>query len=169
MKNKPASLIVLSVASAVAVVTSLIWTGQSLAHLGPTSELYRKKLSDIRELTALQQTMQGYRRLLAAREQKAGSPAALPNLLRETLPGREAAFREIDPLPTLPGWTARRMSVVLTDISGDDLGRLLNEAAKRQPPWSLLECTLLASPTPGRLAKVEWVLGMVEKSAENRN
>jgi hypothetical protein len=169
MKNKPVGLIVLSVAAAVATLTGLIWTGQSLAHLGSTTELYRKKLSDIRELTSLQQTMQGYRLVLAAREQRTGSPAALPDLLRTTLPGREAAFREIDPLPTLPGWTARRMSVALTDISGDDLGRLLDEAARRQPPWSLLECTLLASPTPGRLAKVEWVLGMVEKSAENRN
>jgi hypothetical protein len=169
MNNKPVGLIVLSVTAAVATLTGLIWTGQSLARLGPAAELYRKKVSDIRELTSLQQTLQDYRRVLAAREQMDGSPAALPDLLRTTLPGREAAFRELDPLPTLPGWTARRMSVALTDISGDDLGRLLAEVARRQPPWSLLECTLLASPTPGRLAKAEWVLGMVEKAAENRN
>ena len=167
MNNKPVGLIVLSVVAAVAVLTSLIWTGKSLSRLGPTAELYRKKLSDIRELASMQQTLQGYRRVLAARDRQNSSPATLPDLLRTTLPGREASFRELDPLPTLPGWTARRMSVVLTDISGDDLGRLLDEAAKRQPPWSLLECTLLASPTPGRLAKVEWVLGMVEKTSSH--
>jgi hypothetical protein len=163
MKDKPLRLIVLSVAAVIAALTGLIWTAQSLVHLRQTTDLYRKKMSDIRELSGLRQTVLQHRRILAEREKMPGSPAPLPDVLQTALHGREAVCHEIAPLPTLPGWTARRVSVALSDISGDDLGRLFDEAAKRQPPWSLLECTLMASPTPGRLARVELVMGAVER------
>jgi hypothetical protein len=165
MKDNPIRLILLRVAAGVAVLTGLVWSGQSLAHLGQTTDLYRKKISDIRELSTLRQTVLRYRHVLTDREQMAGPLTPLAEVLRTALPGRETAMHEIDPLPTLPGWTARRVSVALTDISGDDVGRLLNETARCRPPWSLLECTLLASPTRGRLAKAELVLGAVEKTA----
>jgi hypothetical protein len=165
MKDKPAMLIVLCVAAIVAALTGTIWTARSLVQLPRDVVAYQKKVSDIRELSAMQRTVLGHRALLAERRRMEKTPISLSELVHDALPGKEAAIREMEATPTLPGWTARRASVALSDVSGDDLGRLLHDAANRQPPWSLLEGVLQASPTAGRLAKVELVFGSIEMTA----
>jgi hypothetical protein len=152
-----------------AVVTALagiVMTARSLAGLSQTVESYRKRTADIREVTALRNRMQVLRALVAERERQGGAPAPVTDLLQAVLPNRAVTTRQLDAMPTLPGWTAQRVSVVLTDIAGDELGRLLQEAARRQPAWTPLDGTLLASSTPGRLAKVELTLMAVGRTGK---
>ncbi|MEI6148492.1 MAG: hypothetical protein WCS01_05295, partial [bacterium] len=85
MKDNPIRLILLRVAAGVAVLTGLVWTGQSLAHLGQATDLYRKKISDIRELSTLRQTVLRYRRVLTDREQMASPLTPLAEVLRTAL------------------------------------------------------------------------------------
>ena len=152
-------LLVLRVTAALAIVTGLAMSG-----LQDASALYGRKMADARELAAMRQRAHDLRAIVAERTREAGPAATVSELLQAALPGHAAVTRELDPTPTLPGWTARRVSVALSDVTGDELGRLFQEAAKRRS-WALLECTLLASSTPGRLTKAELVLGTVERTA----
>lgn len=160
---------VLGAAAALAVLIGLIMTARSMAGLSRTAELHRRKADDLRTLAAMRHTAQYYRSVAAARDRTEGAVPPLTDLLRSVLSGRDATIRELPPLPTLPGWSARRVSVVLTNLPGEELGRLLQEAGRQQPGWTLLECTLQASPEAGRLTRVELVLGTVEKTIEGLN
>ena len=152
-------------AAALAVLIGLAMTVRSLSGLKETAELYGHKTAEVRELAAMRQRAHDLRAIVAERAGEAGPAPTVSELLQAALPTHAAVTRELDPSPTLPGWTARRVSVVLSDISGDELGRLFQEAGKRHPSWALLECTLLAAQPPGRLAKAELVLGTVERTA----
>lgn len=165
MKNNPRSLPILRTAAALAVLAALMMTVRSLATLRDSTDLYRRRTADAIELAALRQRAHSLNAIVATREQEGSPSGTLSDLLQTALPGHPATTREMDPTPTLAGWTARRVSVVLSDVSGDELGRFLQTAADHHPPWALLECSLLAAPTPGRLTKAELVLGSVEHAA----
>ena len=44
-------------------------------------------------------------------------------------------------------------------------GKLLDAGVAANPPWTLLECTLFAAPTPGRVAKATLVFSTVERAS----
>ena len=165
MKDDRRLLVTLSVMAALAVLASLVLTVRSLTGLRRTTELCQKTSADIGELTALRQRSQQLNAIVAARETMTEPSIPISKLLQTALPVRTATSRELEPVSTVPGWTARRVSVVLTDVTGDELGNLFQEATRCQPPWAILDCTLFASPTPGRLTKAELTLGMVERAA----
>lgn len=156
---------ILGAVTALAGVIGLVMTVRTVAGLPQTTALYSRKAADLQTLAGLRQQALQHRALVAAYAQQAGVPVPLATVLREALPGRDATLRELDPPPTLPGWSARRTRVVFAGISGAEMGRFLDDAARRQPAWSLLECTLIAAPTPGRLAKADLVLGTVSRDA----
>lgn len=144
--------------------SGIVWTLRTLAGIDEAVAAFRKKSSDTRELVALRDTARRHRKALADREGMAAPLVPMNEILRSVFPGREIATRELDPAPAPPGWTGRRLSVSLVDVPGDDLGRLLGEASSRQPGWTLLECTLHASPVAGRLAKADLVFGAPERT-----
>jgi hypothetical protein len=158
------SLFILSVLAAAATLAGVALSIRSLAGLSRTAELYRKKTADIREVAVLRNRMHALRALVAERERQTGQPVAIQELLQAAVPSRTATTRELDPMPTVPGWTARRVSVALNDITGDELGRLFQEAARARPGWTPIECTLFAAPAPGRLSKADVTMVTVERA-----
>ena len=165
MIARPSGLILFGAVTTLVGVVALVMTVRTVTGLSQTAALYNRKTADLRTLAGLRQQTLQQRAIVAGHAEQAEAPAPLSVVLREALPGREAALRDLDPLPTLPGWAARRTRVTFTDIAGDEMGRFLDDAARRQPAWALLECTLVAAPTPGRLAKAELVLCVVTRDA----
>ncbi len=162
MKPRPRLLLSLSVAAAVAGMTGVIITVRSLVGLPQLFDSYRRKASDLHTLHAMQLTASRYREMLATNRKDPGIPVPLSNLLSATIPGCDVTIREREPVPTATGWIAKRFSVTLKSVSGDDLSRFLAEASRQSPVWTLQECTLMAATIPGQLAKAELVMGVVE-------
>lgn len=165
MSGERNSLRALRIAAGVAAVCGLAMAATRLAALPEESGRWRKKAADLQEIRKLQATLEQQERVVAG---FGAYPAAAPDLgplLRNAFQGKTVATRERDAVPTLAGWTGRRVSVVIEDVEGADLDRFLENAAALRPPWGLAECVLQASGKSGRLSRAELTLVTVEKAA----
>jgi hypothetical protein len=151
-------------AAGLSLLAGLLLTARSLGGLDRTLEILSRKAADAGELAGLRKQAVRHQALLEATTRYPDTPQGLETLARATLPGQAMRILTTDLSPSVPGWTARKVSVEFNDIAGSDLGRLLDAGAAATPPWTLLECTLLASPTPGRIAKATLVLVTAERS-----
>jgi len=158
-------LILLWSTAGLSLLAGLLLTARSLGGLGRTTEILAKKADDARELAGLRERAARHQALLKAYAQYPTTPAGFEALERTTLPGQAMRILTTDVSPSVPGWTTRKVSVEINDIAGADLGRLLDAGAAATPPWTLLECTLFAAPTPGRVAKATLVFVTVERTA----
>jgi hypothetical protein len=166
MKKNNHSLTALWSAAILAAIVGVILSIQSLRDIGRTTEIWHKKTNDLQEMLAMRTTAATHRNLLKLYAQYPASPAPLGELARVAVPGLMLTTRSTETHPSAPGWTSRKVSLGLADISGNDLGRFLEAVGTASPPWALLDCTITSSPTPGRLAKVELVLETVERSLQ---
>ncbi len=166
MKKNNLSLTILWSLAILALLTGLLLSIRVVGNIGHTTENWRKKNSELQDMMAMRATASEYRALLRYYSQYPASPPQLSDLAHTAVPGVTLTTRLTDTHPATPGWTARKVNIGITDIAGDDLGRFLEAASGSTPPWALLDCTLSASPTPGRLAKVELVLETVERSVQ---
>lgn len=163
MKNSKPILTLLWSAAILSLLAGLGLSLSSSRQIGPTKERWQKQAGQMQEMMALRAKAATHRELLNRYAQYPGTPPQLESVARHAVPGLNPATRSTEVQPSVAGWTARKVSVALSDISGDDLGRFLEEASRTTPPWALLDCTLSASATTGRLAKVEMTLVTVEK------
>lgn len=152
-------------AAGLALLAGLLLTTRSLAGMDRTLEILSRKTADASELAALRDRAALHQALLASYAGYPATPTGLDALSRIALPGTPMRIVTTDLSPSVPGWKARKVSVEFNDIAGADLGRFLDAGAAATPPWSLAECTLLASPTPGRIAKATLVLVAAERQA----
>ena len=151
---------------AIAIAASLlgvVLTVRNFAVLPRGSERWDKKSADRTELQAIRKAVERQERMVASFESLPATPTDLPALAKKQF-GKAVATRELEPMPTIAGWTARRVGLAAEDVAGDDVGHFLAEAAEAKPPWGVTECVLLASGKSGRLAKVELTLVAVEKA-----
>lgn len=148
-----------------AALLGVVWTARNLAVLPRVSERWEKKTADLAELQAIRAAVGRQDRRVAEFEAMPTAPSDLSSLAR-TCFGKAVATRELEPMPTVAGWTARRVALALDDVAGDDVGRFMAEAAAAKPPWGVTECVLQASGKSGRLARAEWTLVAVEKSGK---
>lgn len=163
MKKNNNTLPTLWGAAIIALVIGLLLSVRTLGGIGRTTEIWNKKTNEFQELLAMREIAAKHRNLLKRYAQFPATPAPLEELARNAVPGLNLMTRSTESHPSVPGWTARKVSIGITDIMGDDLGRFLEALSAATPPWALLDCTLSASPAPGRLAKVEMVLETVER------
>lgn len=150
-------------AAGIALLAGILLTFNSLTGMNRTTEIMNKKTADAHDLAELQANADMHRAILRHYAQYQTAPIAFETLVKTMLPDRACSTRSTETLPTVPGWSARKISVGFSNISGAELGHLLETGANATPPWTLLECTLFASPTPGRLARAELVMGTVEQ------
>lgn len=162
-KNNPA-LTALWSAAIISAIIGVLLSVQSLREIRRTTEIWRKKTNDLQEMTAMRTTAAMHRSLLKLYAQYPAAPASLGELARQAVPGLNMTTRSTETHPSVPGWTARKVSLGLADITGDELGRFLEAVSTASPPWAILDCTIASSPTPGRLTKVELVLETVERN-----
>ncbi len=163
MKKNNTTLPFLWGAAFLAVMIGVMLSIRSLSGLGRTTEIWDKKAKDLQELKAMRSIAAEHRSLLNHYAQFPSFAPSLGELAAKAVPGLSFMTRTTETHPALPGWTAKKVSIGLVDITGDDLGRFLKAVGNAAPPWAILDCTLSASPAPGRLAKVELVLETVER------
>jgi len=163
MKKNNTTLPVLCGAAILSLFIGTLLTIRSLGQIERTAEIWLKKGNDLQEMTALRTIASEHRKLLEQYAQYPAAPAPLGELARLAVPGLNLMTRSTETHPSVPGWTAHKVNIGLIDISGDDFGRFLEALTTTTPPWAILDCTLSASPAPGRLAKVELVLETVGK------
>jgi hypothetical protein len=157
VKNPEPTLLLAGSATGLALVAGLILTLRTLGSLDSATALWARKATEAAALQRLAAITAEQRAEVALRATAPAEPANLGVLLRDTLPGITAEWRALEPLPTIPGWTAPRQGVTLTNLTGDELGRFLAAATTANPPWALLECSLRAAPRAGHLARAELV------------
>ncbi len=165
MKKNNTPLVILWNAAGLSLLAGLILTLHSLNGITRTREILSKKANDIRELVGLRTQANRYRSLLTATAQYPASPVPLETLARTALPSQPMRVLTTDITPSVTGWIAKKVSVEFNDIAGIDLGKLLDAGVAANPPWTLLECTLFAAPTPGRVAKATLVFSTVERAS----
>jgi hypothetical protein len=163
VKRDNASLITLWCAAGLVILTGAGLTVHSLTGLSRRQEIWKKKLDDTRELSVMRDATLRYHALLKQYAQYPAAPTRFEDLARTAVSGLNMSVLQTERRSATDGWTANRLSVELTDISGTDLGKILETGAATRPPWTLLECSLFASPTPGRLAKAKLVVESVER------
>ncbi|MEI7881106.1 MAG: hypothetical protein WCI95_09550 [bacterium] len=166
MKRNNHSLTALWSAAILAAIVGVVFSFQSLRDLGRTTEIWHKRTNDLQAMMTMRTTAATHRNLLELYAQYPAAPAPPGELARLAVPGLILTTRSTETHPSAPGWTARKVNLGLTDISGNDLGRFLEAVSTASPPWAILDCTVSASPTPGHLAKVELVLETVERSIQ---
>ncbi len=165
MKKNNTPLIIVWGAAGLSLLAGLLLTVHSLNGISRTQEILLKKANDIRELAGMRSQANRYHALLTAAVQYPAGSIPLETLARTTVPAQSMRLLATDITPSVPGWTAKKVSVEFTDIAGTDLGKLLDAGAIANPPWTLLECTLFAAATPGRVAKATLVFSTVERSS----
>ncbi|MEI6563849.1 MAG: hypothetical protein WCO42_06030 [bacterium] len=163
MKKNNTPLALLWSAAGISLLAGLLLTLRSVGDMSRTTEVWHKKANDMQEMNSLRAIAVQHRTLLKHYTGYPAVPTPLGELARTAAPGLNLMTRSTETHPTVPGWTARMVSVGLTDITGDDLGRLLDAATAANPPWALLECTVSAASTAGRLSKAELVFETVER------
>ncbi len=165
MKKNNLPLIILWTTAGLALLAGLLLTVQSLNGITRIREILLKRANDARELAGMRLQANRYYSLLTTYAQYPASPVPLETLARTTLPAQPMRVLTTDITPSVPGWTAKKVSVEFTDISGTDLGKLFDAGATAHPPWTLIECTLFAGPTPGRVAKATLVFSTAERAS----
>ncbi len=165
MKKNNTPLVILWSATGLSLLAGLILTIQSLNGINRSREILSKKATDIRELAGMRTQANRYHSLLMTAVQYPGSPVPFETLARTTLPAQPIRLLSTDITPSVSGWTAKKVSVEFNDITGSDLGKLLDAGTTATPPWTLIECTLFSAPTPGRLAKATLVFSTVERAS----
>ena len=164
MKKNNTSLPLLWGAAGLSLLIGLLLSVRALNGIGRTTEIWQKKSADLQEMQALRTVALEQRNLLKGYAKYPTAPVPLEELARTAVPGLNLMIRSKETHPALQGWTARKVSLGLVDITGDDLGRFLEAISSATPPWALLEGSLSASPASGRLAKVELVIETVERN-----
>ncbi len=163
MKKNKSTLIKLWIVAGLCLAAGLLLTVHSIGRLHRVTELLARKAADARELAGLRLQAGRYQTLLENYSRHPAMPTPFETLARSTRPGAAMTTRTTATLPSSPGWIANKVSVDFTDIAGDDLGRILEAAGAAQPPWVLVEATLFASPTAGRIAKAALVMESAER------
>ncbi|MEI8351254.1 MAG: hypothetical protein WCG36_02970 [bacterium] len=164
MEKNNSTLILLWSLAGLSLATGLLLTLRSLNAIPRTTELWERKAEDIKALTVLQTRASRNRAILDRYSRYPAVPVSLESLTQTTLPGRTLITRATESRPCVPGWSLRKVSVDLNDIEGEDLGKWLAAGAQASPPWALVECTLTAASTPGRLARATLVMETVERT-----
>ena len=150
-------------AAGIALLAGILLSFHSVGTMSRTNEILAKKASDATTLVGLQADAIRYRAIVQRYAQYPATPIPFEDVVKRTQANLPFATRSTETLPTISGWSARTVSVGFSNVSGTDLGRFLESGAAATPPWSLLECTLFASPTPGQLARAELAMGTVEQ------
>lgn len=163
MKKDNSILVTLWIAGGLSLLVGTAMTVHTFSGLSRWTEISNKKAEDARDLAAMRDVAAYYRMILKSYEQFKGTSTRFDALVRATVPAVNMVTRSTERQPAAGGWTAQRLSIEFTGIGGDELARILDAGAAENPPWTLLECSLFASPTPGRLAKAELVMGTVER------
>lgn len=164
MKKNNTPLVILWSAAGLSLLAGLILSLHSLKGINRSREILSKKANDIRELAGMRTQANRYHSLLTAAVQYPASPIPLETLARTTVPSQPMRLLSTDITPSVSGWTAKKVSAEFNDIAGSDLGKLFDAGASANPPWTILECTLFAGPTPGRVAKATLVFSTVERA-----
>jgi hypothetical protein len=165
VKKNNTPLIILWSAAGLSLLAGFLLTHHSLNGITRTREIFLKKTNDIRELAGMRTQANLHHSLLTAAVQYPPSPIPLETLARTTVPAQPMRLLTTGITPSVSGWTARKVSVEFNDIAGIDLGKLLDAGASANPPWTIIECTLFAAPTPGRVAKATLVFSTVERAS----
>ena len=163
MKNSNITLISLWMLATLTLASGLMISLRTATQVTSTSELWQKKAADLQEMNRLRTIAADYRAILQLYSQYPATAPLLTELARDTIPGVNLTTRLTETYPAVPGWTTRKASIGLANVSGNELGRFLENLGKASPPWAILDCTLSSSPTPGQLAKVEMVLVTAER------
>lgn len=165
MQKNNSTLILLWSLAGVSLAAGILLTVSSVKSIPRTIELWERRADDIRTLSSLQTLAERNRRILAEYSRYPATPVSLETLTKSALPGRALTVRVTESLPSVPGWTLRKVGVELTDIAGEDLEKWLQAGAAARPPWAVAECTLNASPVAGRLSKAALVMVTAERSS----
>lgn len=164
MKHANPSLITLWAAAILAVGIGSVAALRSLAGLDRQAILWQQKLNARNELHRLEDRAKQFKAAVIAHNAWPASPPPLQDLLSKTLPGVAVSPFSFSDQPSVEHWTARRVAFSMTDVPGDSLDRFFQAATTARPPWSIEECTLQASVSSGRLARVDLVLVGVERT-----
>jgi hypothetical protein len=167
MKHANPSLVILWSAAILAMGIGIISAIQSLSGLNRQNDLWKQKRSDRQELHRLLDRSRNFTRAVNAHKAWPSSPPPLQDMITATLPGVTPSPLSFSDQPSLKHWTTRRVSFSLTDVQGESLGNFLDAAATSRPPWSVEEITLTASPSSGRLARVDMIMVAVERAASD--
>jgi hypothetical protein len=163
VKKNKSTLIKLWMIAGLSLAAGLLLTVHSVIGLPRVTERLARKVADARELADLRLQAGHYQTLLDTHSRYPARPTPFETLAQSTLPGAALSTRNTATLPSVPGWIAKKVSVDFTGITGDDLGRILEATGAAQPPWGLVEATLFASPTAGRVAKANLVMVSAER------
>lgn len=164
VKKSNSSLIRIWSAASLSLAAGLLLTLHSLSGIPRTTALWERKTSDIRSLADMRSLARRQQLLLTNYSRHPATATRLEDLTRIALPGHAITIRTMEILPSLPGWTTRKVTLELTNISGEDLGKWLDAATAAKPPWAPVECILSASSTPGHLAKASLVMETAERN-----
>ena len=138
MKKNNTTLPILWGAAIITLIIGLLLSIRTLGGIGRTTEIWNKKTNEFQELMALREIAAMHRSLLKRYAQFPATPAPLEELARQAVPGLSLITRTTETQPSASGWTTRKVSIGITDITGDDLGRFLEALSAATPPWATL-------------------------------
>jgi hypothetical protein len=165
MKYDNPKLITLWAAASLVVLVGIIASIKSVTGLSRQAEIWQQKSAARHELVNLLNLSKRHTAAVEAHKAWPVSPVPLQDLISSTLPGIVVSPLISTEQPSAENWTTRRISFSMTDVPGASLEKFFVAAATSRPPWSVEECTLIASTSSGRLAKVELVMTGVERKA----
>lgn len=165
MKKNNSSLVILWGAAGLSLLAGIVLTIHSLSGIARSEELLSRKTEQVVELSAMRAQAVRYQSILKLYAGYPATPRKFSDLARTALPGSALTVLSSTTQPAVPGWTAQKISVELSDITGEDIGKLLDAGTAAKPPWALVECVFFASPTPGRIAKATLVMETAERQS----
>ena len=153
-------------AAGVTLGLGLMLTARSLTGLARDRDRYDKRLTDLRAVDSLAQTVAARDAALQTWSRTDASVRPLAEILRTQGPDAAAVIRDLESASGPAGWQIRRTSVVLTNVGYDRLADTARLASAARPPWTLAECVLQASERPGIAARMELVFETAERSGK---
>lgn len=166
MERSNPRLIQLWSVAGLSLVAGLLLSVRTLGGLSRTTELLARKTADSRELASLRLQAERYQALLDQGARYPATPTSYEALVRSASPEASVVTRTTASRPSVPGWSTQKITVEITNITGDTLGKIVEAGSAAKPPWALVESTLFASPVAGRVAKATLVLESVERQKE---
>ena len=155
--KKPAATTILY-ALAISLAAAALWlSAHNLANIPVRLAQLVRRHGDVLQLEGLVSKSEADRAAFAAVAATTNQPPDPEGWIRLRLPGVELEVHDRETVALRPGWTVRRVDVLLPDIELATLGQLLASAEGLRPPWRTVECQITARegvPGRGRVALV---------------
>jgi hypothetical protein len=152
------------VAAAISFAAGIILTAYAGWQTPQWREQISKRVADLGKMKALEQSLAGDESAVQRYESLGMKhPIPLAEVLSKAGIAETPDIRSRESKPTLAGWSLRTMDVRVEEAPLSKIGRIIEQAESRRPPWRLTECSVSASDKIAGHGRITLVFEALEK------